>query len=215
MMEQKIKSRSRLKTAFFCVLAVNLIPITIALLMQGCRKPASGELATETNTMAVSPLEYTNAQPVEANASIPAVALPATPVATATEYVIKSGDNFTTIAKEFPGVTAKQIQEANPTVDPLKLQVGHKLIIPPPMPVVTSATAPAVPDLGAGELMYTVKSGDTLTKIATDHGTTVRAIRSLNNLQTDRIKVGEKLKIPARATPAPAPSSPVASNSPA
>jgi LysM repeat protein len=58
---------------------------------------------------------------------------------------------------------------------------------------------------------YTVKSGDSLTKIAKAHGTTVKAIKAENNLNTDHIKVGQKLKIPAKAeaaAPAPAPVAP-------
>jgi LysM repeat protein len=58
-----------------------------------------------------------------------------------------------------------------------------------------------------------VKSGDSLTKIAKAHGTTVKAIKAENNLNTDHLKVGQKLKIPAKAEaaapvapmPAPAP----------
>ena len=53
----------------------------------------------------------------------------------------------------------------------------------------------------AGET-YTVKSGDTLTAIAMAHGTTVNELRSANNLGSDRIVVGQKLKIPAKAVPA-------------
>jgi LysM repeat protein len=63
--------------------------------------------------------------------------------------------------------------------------------------------------MGGGET-YLVKSGDSLTKIAKAHGTTVKAIKAENNLNTDHIKVGQKLKIPAKveaaaAAPAPAP----------
>src|SRR5258706_15912769 len=57
--------------------------------------------------------------------------------------------------------------------------------------------------------VYSVKSGDTLTKIAKANGTTVRAIRAVNNLRTDRILVGQKLKIP------PAGSTPSATENPA
>jgi LysM repeat protein len=57
---------------------------------------------------------------------------------------------------------------------------------------------------------YTVKSGDSLTKIAKAHGTTVKAIESENNLSTTKIKVGQKLKIPAKAeAAAPAAPAPV------
>ena len=50
-----------------------------------------------------------------------------------------------------------------------------------------------------GEQTYTVKSGDNLTKIAGRMGTTIKALRAENGLKTDSIKVGQKLKIPAKA----------------
>ncbi len=59
---------------------------------------------------------------------------------------------------------------------------------------------------GSGQI-YVVKSGDTLTKIAATHGTTVKALRAANTLKTDKIKVGQKLKIPVKAV-APAPAAP-------
>jgi peptidoglycan endopeptidase LytE len=67
----------------------------------------------------------------------------------------------------------------------------------------------------SGEQVYTVKSGDTLTKIASQFGTTIKALRSANNLETDKIKVGQKLRIPSPGSspatppaPAPAPAAP-------
>ena len=48
-----------------------------------------------------------------------------------------------------------------------------------------------------------MKSGDNLTKIATQHGISVKALRAANGLKTDSIKVGQKLKIPAKAASAP------------
>ena len=66
---------------------------------------------------------------------------------------------------------------------------------------------------------YTVKSGDSLTKIAKSHGTTVKAIEADNGLSTTKIKVGQKLKIPAKAeaapAPAPAPAAPMPAAAPA
>jgi LysM repeat protein len=53
---------------------------------------------------------------------------------------------------------------------------------------------------------HTVKSGETLGKIAKANKTTVKAIRDLNKLKTDQIKVGQKLKLPAAGeTPATPP----------
>ena len=54
--------------------------------------------------------------------------------------------------------------------------------------------------------MYTVKSGDTLGKIAKTHETSIKAIRALNPsvATTDRIRVGDKLKLPAKSSSATA-----------
>jgi cytoskeletal protein RodZ len=46
------------------------------------------------------------------------------------------------------------------------------------------------------ETLYVVKSGDTLTRIAKVHGTTVKALKTANGLEGDRIIVGARLKIP-------------------
>lgn len=43
---------------------------------------------------------------------------------------------------------------------------------------------------------YIVKSGDTLWKIASGHGTSVSQLKTLNNLTSDSIVVGQKLKVP-------------------
>lgn len=56
-------------------------------------------------------------------------------------------------------------------------------------------TTPVVPPPTA--VAYTVERGDTLGRIARTHGTTVKAIQAANGLATDRIVIGEKLKLPA------------------
>lgn len=49
---------------------------------------------------------------------------------------------------------------------------------------------------------YTVKKGDTLSSIAAKHGTTVSAIQKANGMSkgTTRLSIGQKLKIPQKAT---------------
>ena len=42
---------------------------------------------------------------------------------------------------------------------------------------------------------YTVKSGDTLSGIATRHGVTVNQLKQWNGLTSNNIKVGQKLKL--------------------
>lgn len=46
--------------------------------------------------------------------------------------------------------------------------------------------------------LYQVKSGDSLEKIALNHGTSIKAIKELNGLTGDRIRIGQKLKLPTK-----------------
>jgi LysM repeat protein len=125
--------------------------------------------------------------------------LPA-PVPATSEHIVVKGESFTTIAKQH-GITIAALAAANPGVDSRRLQIGQKLVIPPP----TAAPAPApASEPAGGPQTYTVRSGDTLTKIATNFKTTVKALRAANNLKTDQIKVGQKLVIP----PPPGPGTP-------
>lgn len=203
-LEQKHKGRSRVKVAFFCVVGVHVVAIMAALLAQGCRRedvppPETGQTPVIIPDPGLLPQDTNPPSPLVVSTSPPPELPPIPPVPTATEYTIAKGDSFSTIAKKFPGVTAKAIQEANPSVDPLRLQIGQKIMIPPPG---ASSVGGSPPPLGSetGEVTYTVKSGDNLTTIAKQFGTTVRALRSANNLVTDNIKVGQKLKIPSKTT---------------
>ncbi len=209
LLELQSKRRSRVKVAVFCVLAVNVVGL-MALLMQGCKREqteAENQPTIDTNETA---MVNTNPPPVEAsNPPVqPPPAMtppPVAPEAAGSEYVVVKGDSLWKIAKK-NGVTVKAIEAANPGIDPARLKVGQKLTIPG----ATSAAAPATDmtassSMGGGEEIYIVKSGDTLSKIAKRHGTTVKAIESENGLSTTHIKVGQKLKIPAKAEAAPAP----------
>ena len=144
-----------------------------------------------------------------AGGSIGAVAPPSI---SGNEHTILSGDNYTTIAKKY-GVSIKAIKDANPSLDPRRLQIGHKVNIP--------AVTTAPPSIGSGSDTtlalaaneYVIKRGDSLSTIAKRHGTSVKALRAANNLKTDLILAGEKLKLPAGAsTTIPAPSAGVGSS---
>lgn len=209
LLEQKNTGRSRVKLAVFCVLAIHVFGL-MALLMQGCKREQTASLDTN-----LPPVLDTNLPPMDAVLP-PAVTsappdlvqqLPPTPPPITQEYAIQRGDSFSTIAGKFPGVTAKAIQDANPGVDPLKLQIGKKIVIPPPTaaPSVAPNGGAVLPPGDAGEQIHVVKSGDVLIKIANQYGTTVKAIQDANNLSDTRIKVGQKLKIPVKS---PSPSAP-------
>lgn len=62
---------------------------------------------------------------------------------------------------------------------------------PGPLPVTKVHKASAHQAHG----IYVVKSGDTLSRIAKAQGTTVKALKTANHLSSDRIFVGEKLKL--------------------
>jgi LysM repeat protein len=108
------------------------------------------------------------------------------------EHAVVKGDTFSSLAREY-GTTISAIAKANPNADPAKLRIGQKLLIPPVE--ARSREQVVQPVLPAGMLEYSVKSKDTLTSIAREHRTTVASIRELNQLTTDRIVVGQKLKI--------------------
>lgn len=223
LMEQKNKGRARVKIAVFFVLAVHGIGL-MALLMQGCRReeappPAPMEMPASTNTelptfeatnQVTTATNETGMVPPAATNQVPVIEQqPVVPSVTAatTEYEIAKGDTFGSIAKKFH-IATKALQEANPGVESTKLKIGQKIQVPAPSAPSPSATlAPGLEAAPAGPTIYTVKSGDTLSRIASQYKVTVRAIRAANNLKTDSIKVGQKLKIPVKAaapTPAPA-----------
>ena len=58
------------------------------------------------------------------------------------------------------------------------------------------STAMKTPQRAAGVKVYRVVSGDTLGKIAIQHRTSVRKLKEENNLNSNRIIVGQKLTIP-------------------
>jgi LysM repeat protein len=161
---------------------------------------------------------------------VPPYQPPTPPVSSGgTEYKIAKGDNFSTIAKKH-GISVRALSEANPNVNSSKLKIDQKIQIPASTKAVAPAaeapapagsptpTATADP-AHANAKSYSVKSGDTLTKIAHHFGVTVSAIKAANGLKTEKIKVGQTLKVPAKkggsSAPAPAPVVPVAEPAPA
>ena len=111
--------------------------------------------------------------------------------------MVVKGDTLATIARKH-GVTLAALRKAHPGVEPQKLTVGQKLKIPAGG-AAAAETHAAEGDASTGGGVYTVKAKDTLTRIAKAHGTTARKLRAFNNLSTDKLKVGQKLKLPSGA----------------
>jgi LysM repeat protein len=227
LIEQQSKRRAGLKLGIFCVLAIGVTSLA-AMLIQGCKREETDQNAENNNTPMVDTNNYaatdTNVPPVEASnppvAAVSPTPVPATPAAAAppvtpapaqpteNEYVIVKGDTLGKIAKS-NGVTVKAIEDANPGVTPTRLKVGQKLVIPAGASTIganaAAETANGVATNTGGDQAYTIKSGDTLTRIARHFGVTLKALMVENNLTTTHIRVGQKLNIPAKpeATPAP------------
>lgn len=214
--EEKNQGRARVKIAVFSILAVHVAGLMALLLTQGCKRETPQETPPppdvpvmdtnvpsliETNLPSMPP---SNGPAIPEQFVPPPPPQPEPPVApAATKYVVQPGDSFYTIAKNH-GVSQKAIEAANPGVDPKKLKPKQEINLPAPSaaPAAGNVSTPPAADAG-GPTIYTVKSGDTLSKIADRFKTTTKAIKSLNGLTTDRINVNQKLKIPAKPTPAP------------
>lgn len=130
------------------------------------------------------------------------------------DYKVQKGDIGTTIAKKF-GVTVAALQAANPSVNWNRLKVDQVIAIPAKAaPAETGVGAVAGAAAGAGTApatveggtSYTVRPGDTGSKIAKKFGVSWKAIRAANNLSSDSIRPNQKLTIPAKGAAAPAPS---------
>ncbi|OCW58859.1 peptidoglycan DD-metalloendopeptidase family protein [Hoeflea olei] len=69
-------------------------------------------------------------------------------------------------------------------------------------PQALTANADNAAPKGSAEGTYTVKSGDTLTRIANQHGVSVDALKAVNSLSNTNIRIGQTLTIPAAGAPA-------------
>ena len=109
-------------------------------------------------------------------------------------YTVSSGDTLYSIARKF-----------NTTVDVLKtlnnlstnnLTIGQILKIPDSGDVEDGSSS------GSGEnyFLYTVVLGDTLYSIATRFGTDINSLKSINNLTSNLLNIGQTLKIPSKSS---------------
>lgn len=109
-----------------------------------------------------------------------------------TMHVVQSGDVLFQIANMY-NVTVSQLKEWN-NLGNDNIQIGQQLIIrstnTSPKPATNTFTSST-----ATNTTYTVKSGDTLSKIARTYNVSVEDIKKWNNLKSDRLDIGQKLRI--------------------
>ncbi|RJF71995.1 LysM peptidoglycan-binding domain-containing protein [Deinococcus cavernae] len=129
--------------------------------------------------------------PVKTPAKIPARPAPTPAVKW---YTVKSGDTLGKIAERH-AITVRHLQALN-GLKGTTIQAGQKLKLSGPAPAQVARTP--VKPVSAQPTRYTVKSGDTLGKIARQYGVSVAAIQGANHLKGDVIALGQRLTIPAR-----------------
>ncbi|MBP3953211.1 muramidase family protein [Bacillus suaedae] len=107
-------------------------------------------------------------------------------------YTVVSGDSLSHIAKRF-GTTTEALRLANGLKTDM-LQIGQRLVIPNGN---TNLTPPTTPTLDTTTNTYTVVSGDSLFSIANRFGTTVATLRTVNQLSSDTLQIGQALVVPS------------------
>ena len=108
---------------------------------------------------------------------------------TTNSYVVKSGDTLWSIAKKY-GVSVDELKEKN-NLNSNALSINQVLLIP--------TVLEEVPEEETGEY-YTVVSGDTLYSIANKYGLTVDELKSLNNLSSNLLSIGQRLLVKPTTT---------------
>ena len=114
------------------------------------------------------------------------------------EHEIQPGDVLSRIATKYK-TTLKDLLKSNPGVDPRRLKVGYKLVVPRGTALLTKTAQTATPQVASrGGKVYEVKAGDSLSAIARTHGVTLDNLRNANNIRTHIIHPGQKLQIPIK-----------------
>ena len=115
--------------------------------------------------------------------------IPNKSIDTTNTYIVKRGDNLINIAKMF-NITVDDLITSN-NLNSTVLQIGQVLTIPTGIMEDTNDNEEII-----DYVTYQVLPGDTLYKIANAYNTTVDDIKTLNNLTSNTLSIGQILNIP-------------------
>ena len=140
-------------------------------------------------------------------------------------YTVQAGDNLWRISLRF-GTTVTALMQAN-DLSSRVIFIGQTLVLPgatksepPALPthapptVVPTANPTRAPEITTN---HVIQSGDNLTRIAIQYGTSVQALMIENGLNSSLIFVGQILRVPGTTVVAPVPtpiSAPTATSEP-
>lgn len=137
--------------------------------------------------------------------------VPPAPAPATTAYIVQRGDSLSKISKRF-NITMAAIRRANPQLKGDVLRIGQKLELPgvvdvgeqkrPVRSFQSNQTAGFKKYTGETR-DYTVVAGDSLSKIAHQNGCTTAQLADLNGLEGDKVRIGQKLRVPAKKAAKP------------
>ncbi|MEC5270205.1 LysM peptidoglycan-binding domain-containing protein [Heyndrickxia coagulans] len=151
---------------------------------------STNHLASDT----IYPNQVLNVSASQAKASARSVSAPSSSAKT---YTVKSGDTLSAIALNH-GISVSNLMSWNKLSSSL-IHPGDVLAVSKGAGSASPSSSPSSSPRPAGSssstTTYTVKSGDTLSGISKQFGTSVSKLKSLNNLSSDLIFAGQKLKV--------------------
>jgi membrane-bound lytic murein transglycosylase D len=115
-------------------------------------------------------------------------------------HVVRSGETLSGVARTYR-VSTGDVRGANPKIPRSgMLRVGQRLVIPtngysPEVHAAIAATEGSPRASARRASSYVVRRGDTLSGIARRHGTTASALKQINRLSSDRVVVGQRLRV--------------------
>ncbi len=130
--------------------------------------------------------------------------------ATGTSTVVRSGETLSEIADRH-GTTVARLLQLNRLPDPDHVQAGTRLVLPSsPAAARTRPATAAAPRYDRKAKEHVVRSGETLSQIASGYGLPVSRLVALNRLSDpDQVEAGTRLRLQGEAAPArPLPSRP-------
>lgn len=125
-----------------------------------------------------------------------AMALTSTMDASAATYTVKAGDSLSKIGSKY-GVSYQTLMQQN-GLSSTVIHVGQILKVNKSTSKSPSTTKQ--PSTTSSKSTYTVKAGDSLSKIASRYGTSYQKLMTLNNLSSTTIFVGQKLTVSGKTT---------------
>jgi membrane-bound lytic murein transglycosylase D len=115
------------------------------------------------------------------------------------EHYVARGETMGGIARKYR-VSGGLLADANPKVNPRRLRIGQRLIVPTGGAISTSMArrmSNPVPAVGTNSSGYhRVKRGETLSELADEYGVSQRELRLWNKLDAQgRIRMGQRLRV--------------------